>query len=184
LRKLISVIGLAVALAFTLTACNAQSSRGQKLENQQQSQDITSILLAQPLPHFNYSQLRANLSEIETAEANGVQTTSFFYNLGVRDPVQTCASVGAPIPTTDQLSNQNQINYQHGNAVTGQMDPAGVYKGDSSGTYVICIGANGKPYADYWEGYVQTVFGPAKWNATTHSIEMIGAPTATFTKGK
>jgi len=182
-RKILAVSAL-TTLAVALTACAPNQSKGQKLESQQQSQDQTALLLAQPLPHFNYSQIRQNLKEIETAEANGVETTSFFFNLGVRDPIQTCPSIGAPIPTTDQLSNPNQVLYHHGDAVLSQMDPTGVYTGDSTGTYVLCVGADGKPYAEYWEGYVSTAFGPAKWNEQTHMIELVGPPSYAFSKSR
>ena len=173
-----------VPLAVVLAACGGSNPSGQSIENKQQKQDMKSLLLAQPIPHFNFSQIRQNLIELETAQANGVQTTSFFFNQGVADPIQSCPSIGAPIPTTTQLSNPNQVvndPYGNGGAVIGQMDPNGTYSASSTGTYVMCIGANGKPYANYWEGFVQTVFGPAKWNAAAHQIELIGPPSFKFT---
>lgn len=172
------------------TACSGSSqSSGQNLENQQQQQAENSLVNNQPLPHFNYSQLRQNLIELETAQANGVETTSFFFNQGVQDPVNSCPSIGAPIPSTDQLSNPQQVvhdSYPTGGAAltTGQMDPTGVYTGNSTGTYVMCVGADGKSYATYWEGYVQTVFGPAKWDADKHEVSMVGAPSFNFSKPK
>jgi len=189
-KKILYVIPL-LAVGIFLAACGGALSKGQALENQQQQQASTSLELNQPLPHFNYSQIRQNLIELETAQANGVQTTSFFFNMGVANPVQTCPSIGAPIPITDELSNPDQVlkdntdlNNGGGNVVIGQQDPNGVYTGQGTGTYVMCIGANGKPYADYWEGFVQTVFGPAKWNSTTHSIQLIGPPSFSFSKNK
>ncbi len=188
MKRIIVAALAALALVVAVAACGGSSSKGQQLESQQQNQDQTALELAQPIPHYNYSQIRQNLIELETAQANGVQTTSFLFNLGDRDPIQVCPSIGAPIPTTDQLSNADKVvndPYTGGNgggAVIAQMDPNGVYSGTSTGTYVMCVGANGKPYADYWEGYVQTVFGPAQWNYTTHTVQLVGPPSFKFSK--
>jgi hypothetical protein len=186
-KMLVPAVAFVLAVTVSLSACGGHSKSGQSLENQQQTQDTTSLVTNQPVPHYNFSQIRQNLIELENAEAQGVQTTTFFFNQGVADPIGECPSIGAPIPTTDQLTNPQQVQ-QHsdaggGNVTIGQMDPDGVYSGDSTGTYVMCVGADGKPYADYWEGFVQTVFGAAKWDPASRSVQMIGAPSYTFTKG-
>lgn len=175
-------------VALGLGACGGTNNRGNALESKQQSIDTYALELAQPLPHYNFSQIRQNLIELETAQANGVQTTSFFFNQGVANPIQTCPSIGAPIPTTTQLSNPleqvrdpNGGNVPH-SSVLGQMDPNGVYSGPSSGTYVMCVAPNGKAYADYWEGFVQTVFGPAHWDSAQHQVVLDGPPSFKFTK--
>lgn len=184
------VVSMVVGGALVGTACDSTStSSGQDKENKQQAQATNSLVTNQPLPHFNFSQVRQNLKEVETAEANGVQTTTFFFNQGVANPIMSCPSIGAPIPTTDQLSNPSQVvdggNGQgYGITTTGQMDPTGVYTGDSSGTYVMCVGGNGKTFATYWEGFVQTVFGNATWNDSTHQVEMKGDPSFKFSGSK
>lgn len=190
--KRIALAVLVASVALTVAACGSGNAGNKAaiLEYRQQGQATYALDLAQPVPHFNFSQLRQNLIELETAQATGVQTTSFFFNQGVRDPVQSCPSIGAPIPTTTQLTNPQQvqkdnaapINNGGGNAVIGQEDPTGVYSGHSTGTYVMCITADGKPYADYWEGFVQTVFGPASWNTTTHQVQLLGPPSFKFSK--
>lgn len=183
------VLGGAMVGVLTLTAgaCSSDSS-GKKSETQQQSAISKTLINNQPLPSFNWSQLRQNLIEIETAQAQGVQTTSFFFNQGTPNPVSSCPSIGAPIPTTDQLSNPTSVEHHSdtggGNVTTGQMEPNGAYTGDSSGTYVMCVGGNGKTYAFYWEGYVATVFGNGTWNDATHQIEMKGDPSFKFTGKK
>lgn len=190
-KRIIAATALTVGILASCTACwgDTSTSSGQDKENKQQSQATQSLVTDQPLPHFNYSQLRQNLKEIETAQANGVETTTFFFNQGVQDPISQCPSIGAPIPTTDQLSNPEQVitggsSNGYGMVTQSQMDPTGVYTGSSSGTYVMCVGADGKAYADYWEGYVQTVFGAAKWDKATHTVQMIGAPSFNFSKSK
>lgn len=186
-KYLVASTVLVVGLSCTAGACSSDSS-GKTSETQQQDAISKSLIDNQPLPAFNWSQLRQNLIEIETAQARGVQTTSFFFNQGVPNPVSSCPSIGAPIPTTDQLSNPTKIEHHGdgggGNIATDQMEPNGAYTGDSSGTYVMCVGGNGKAYAFYWEGYVATVFGNAVWNDTTHQVEMKGDPSFKFTSKK
>jgi hypothetical protein len=181
-------VAIPLVLMGLLGAACTQQSAGQRAENAAQAADTASLVTNQPLPHFNYSQIRQNLIEIETAEANGVQTTSFFFNQGVADPVQTCASIGVPIPNTMSLSNPLQaVGGPNGNGdvAVSQMDPNGTYSpASSSGTFVMCVDAQGHTYADYWEGFVQTVFGPATWNTATHSVSLVGPPSFTFSKGK
>lgn len=63
------------------------------------------------------------------------------------------------------------------------MDPNGIYTPSSStGTFVQCIDATGAIMPMYHEGTVQAVFGPAKWNADTHKIEITGPPSYDFKK--
>ena len=58
------------------------------------------------------------------------------------------------------------------------MDPFGVYAPvSSSGTYVICVNPQGQEYLRRWEGFVDTITAPAVWNYTTHTEQLVGAPT-------
>ena len=193
MRKKLSVFALGLVAVIGLAACQNNDSvpSGQALENQQQQQSSESMIANQAIPHFNYSQLRQNLIEIETAQANGVQTTSFFFNQGVKDPVTTCPSIGFAIPNTASLSNPQQVvhpGYDRngaGNVAISQMDPNGIYTPtSSSGTYVICIDDSGRPYANYFEGFVQTVTGPATWDSANGRVKLLGPPTGGFTKAK
>jgi hypothetical protein len=63
------------------------------------------------------------------------------------------------------------------------MEPTGVYTGDSSGTYVVCIAPNGDKYLSYWEGFVQTEGGPAEW-VDGKGIVLTGPATAVSTEQK
>lgn len=192
--SLVKAAALAVVMIALVGGCSktkAAVPTGQQQENKQQAQATESLVNNQALPHFNYSQYRQNLIELETAMAKGVQTTSFFFNQGVQDPMGQCPSIGVPIPNTASLSNPQQVvdtygGYQARNSsVVGQMDPYGVYVPTSStGTYVMCINALGQVTPKYWEGFVEADFGPAKWNTTTHAVELIGPPSFTFTKSK
>lgn len=137
----------------------------------------------QPVPIFDWSQYRQNLIEIETAQARTTQTTTFFFNQGVQDPIAVCPSIGFPIASTSELTNPEAKVVNH-DLTLPQIESNGVFPGASSGTYVICIDAQGKAYAHYWEGFVSAVTGPAKWNTDTHQVELVGPPSFTFSKGR
>lgn len=184
-----TVTGLAAAavLAVSVAACTTGGGEpsGQQQENNQQQQDTTSLEASQPIPHYNWSQIRQTAIDAENIAANGAQTTSFFFQMGDPDPVFSCPSIGMPVPNTAQLSNPQQVvdpsNGNNGvNSVTiGQMDPDGIYApSSSSGTYVICVNSSGAKYLMYWEGDVMTAASGAEWNAAKHEIIVIGAPTA------
>lgn len=185
-RKALAAIPLAALLTVSVAACTsgAHVPSGQAQENAQQTQDTNSLLASQPIPHFNYSQIRQTLIDAETIAANGTQTTSFFFQQGNQDPVFSCPSLGEPVANTAQLSNPQQVvndSYPSGGAAVtvGQMDPYGVYAPSAStGTYVICLNSSGKPYLQYWEGDVMTVSAAAEWDQATHSVKVTGAPTA------
>jgi hypothetical protein len=179
-----TVIGAAV-LAIGLAACQSDGgSAGQQQENQQQGSDTTSFELNQPIPHFAFSYYRQALIDVEASQALGEQTTTFFFEPGGGnpDPIDSCPSLGDPVPNTAQLSNPSQVEndpYPNGGqAVTiGQMDPNGVYSpSESTGTYVLCVAADGSPEMHYWEGYVYAVNGAARWDSATHSVVTYGAP--------
>lgn len=182
-RSIIAAIG-AAALAAGIAACTSGGApAGQALENSQQNNDTLTYEQAQPIPHFQYSQYRATLTEVEAIEALGSQTTSFFFNQGVTDPIFSCPSLGMPVASTAQLSNPDQVENdgypQGGAAVTiGQMDPNGIYApADSTGTNVLCLNSAGQPYIQYWEGFVDAVSGNATWDSVTHQVVVTGQPT-------
>lgn len=175
-----ALLGIA-AVAVLTAGCGMGSA--QSRENSQQEQISQNLITSQPVPNIGYSQMRQNLIELETAEANGVQTTSFFFNLGIQDPVRSCASIGVPIPNTASLSNPQHITYGPGGStgVVDQMDPNGVYAPQSSqGTFVMCVDQNGQPHPAYWEGDVETEFGAARWDTGTHQVVAVGPATFHF----
>ena len=185
-RKIRTIGGLAVAavvVALSVTACTNAPTVQQQEQNAQTS-DTQSLDTNQPIPHYNYSQIRQTLIDAETISANGTQTTSFFFQMGDPDPVFTCPSLGMPVANTAQLSNPSQIapisgKYGGGATTLPQEDPYGIYTPTTStGTYVICVNSSGQPYLEYWEGDVMSVTSAATWDSTTHTIVVSGAPTA------
>lgn len=183
-RKVFAFIGTAVAGAIALAGCTSGgTSSGTSLENHDSQNIEKSFLLNQPPPHFQHSDIRATAISIEAIQALGEQTTSFGFQQGDQDPIWSCPSLGEPVAATTEITNPDQADQvnsgANGNtAVTlGNMDPNGIYAGDSTGTYVLCVNAQGEQYAQYWEGNVDSISGPATWDTATHSIKVTGAPT-------
>lgn len=174
---LLGIVGLAACQGNDATTKTQQHDRAAA------ARQLTAYQNNQAVPVFTWSQLRQNLIEIETAQAQTTQTTSFFFNQGVQDPVSSCPSIGFPIPSTYQLTNPAAKVPNH-DLTLPQVEANGVYTGDTSGTFVICIDAQGKAYADYWEGFVKTVTGPAKWDPGAHQVQLVGPPSFQFSKGK
>ncbi len=183
-KKMIAVVAV---VGLALSGCSDRSNNTANREEQHTQDEIQNTLVHnQPIPFFPFSEQRNTLIAVETAEANGVATTSFFWNQGVKEPFFVCPSIGFPIASTAQLSNPKQVVYgAHPGggsdvAVVDQMEPTGVYTGESLGTYVECVAPNGTKYAKYWEGFVDTIGGPAHWDGHTEVLD--GDPTVVAKK--
>lgn len=167
-----------IGVALGLSACNNNGNS----ESAAQNADSTALETNQPLPHVTWSQERENLLDIELAEVNDVQTTTFVMHNGDQNPINSCPSIGFGIPDSASLSNPLKPasnNGTYAEDVVGQEDPNGIYAPTSSeGTFTICLDATGQPYISRDEDVVDTVGGPAQWNDTTHSYSLTGAPTA------
>jgi len=178
MRKLLVV---AIFAAVVVAACEGGTDSIARDEKASE-QALANLQNAHPVPLFQRSQLRQNLVEIVTAQAETTQTTTFFFNLGVADPINQCPSIGFPIPATAQLTNPDQIIGGETDVTIAQVEPTGVYTGDTTGTYAMCIDAQGRAYAVYWEGFVQTVTGPAEW--VDGQVKLVGPPSFEFTAEK
>lgn len=181
--KKFGILAIILAIILVVSSCSTNDTPSAVSEDKDAaSQQLKDLQKAHPTPRFTRSQLRQNLIEITTAQAETTATTSFFYNMGVAQPVHSCPSIGFPIPTTMQLTNPEQ-SVRMGSDGGGShsiplAEQTGVYTGDSSGTYVICVDAEGNGYAMYWEGFVQTIAGPAEF--VDGQVELIGPPSFKF----
>jgi hypothetical protein len=181
-RKFLAIPAAAIAVAGLAACSHSGTTSGQALENKDSSNIEQTYLLNQPPPHFTHSDIRATAISIEAIQALGEQTTSFGFNQGDKDPIWSCPSLGEPVASTTELTNPQQTvsggsSRGYGLTTLGNMDPNGIYSGDSTGTYVLCVNAQGTPYAQYWEGFVDSVSGPATWDAATGQIVVSGQPT-------
>jgi hypothetical protein len=189
-KRAFAIIGAIALAAVSLGACQGGSAAQQSSNNndvQTSAKALQQLQRAQPTPLYQYSQQRQTLIAIENAQAGNTQTTSFFFNMGIQDPINSCPSIGFPIASTTELTNplQDNNNGPNGNAgvAIGQVDPTGVYSGNSTGTYVLCVSPSGGNFIQYWEGFVDNVTGPAVWNTTTHQVQLTG-PSSVAVKTK
>ena len=184
MKKILVVLGIVAALTLAGCGSNNAITKDQQTTNNQ----IVTYQDNQPVPHYDWSQYRQTVIDVETAEVNGVATTTFMMNFGP-DPIASCPSIGFPVASTAQLTNPEQITYanlpmgsEYG--VVSQAEPNGVYTGASTGTYVVCVSPSGAKYINYWEGSVYTIGGSAHWDFTKHAAVLDGDPTVTSTQKK
>lgn len=137
----------------------------------------------QPMPGAKFSQYRQTVIDVEGAQIHGVATTSFFFIYGSPNPIEVCPSIGFPVASTAQLTNPFQVIWgsNSGSGVVGQAEPNGVYTGQSSGTYVVCVGPNGVGRIDYAEEDVHTVGAAAHWDKAQGLI-VIDGPASVVSK--
>ena len=188
MRRTFAVIATAVLVLFGVSACTPSSSTAAVNHDKKVSGEILSKYeVNQPVPQFDWSQIRQTAIDIETAQAHSTQTTTFFFNMGVQDPISSCPSIGFPVASTTQLTNPQQLYVSSGGSHDGvipQIDPNGIYSGDSTGTYILCVNAQGQTYGVYWEGFVYALTGPAVWDSAKHQAVLTGAPSFKFTTTK
>jgi hypothetical protein len=179
--RILGVVAAIAAAGIAVAGCTSSgNSSGQQLEQNTSNNIEKTFLLNQPPPTFAHSDIRAAAISIEAIQALGEQTTSFgLSNDGKL--IWECPSLGEPVASTTEITNPVQgqnLTDGNGNYNTipvGNMDPNGIYAGNSTGTYVLCVDSQGRPYTQYWEGYVDTVSGPAQWIGGR--VVMNGAPT-------
>jgi hypothetical protein len=189
--KKILIATAAVATMLTLAACDSTSA-GSAVNADKAKTDtqLSRYQKNQPIPQSDYSQLRQTVIDAEMAQIHGVATTTFFFNQGTPNPVESCPSIGFPVPSTAQLTNPQQLvgnggsSGYYGVGTIAQQEPNGVYTGDSAGTYVICVAPNGTKYINYAEEYAHTVGGAAHWDKTQGMIVLDGAPTVVAKSSK
>lgn len=177
MKRLIACLTAAL-VCLGLTACTPDAQTTIEKDSKNSATQLSRYQKNQPVPQYDWSQYRQTLIDVESAQVHGVATTTFFFNQGVRGPVKVCPSIGFAMPSTAQLTAPDQVvGYESTPAVVAQSENNGVYTGDSSGTYVVCVSASGVKFISYWEGFVHVEGGPAHWDEKTGMIVDDGAPT-------
>lgn len=160
-----------LVLIGVLSACSLDSSSPEN-QNKNEAQKVNDqqahYASTQPVPYFNYSLERAVDIQIYIARQKAVDTWTVVYNYG--NPIFSCASKGFPIPYTDQLTNPEAVdeahNYTNWGATLPQAEPNGLYTGNTSATFVLCIrqkpGGGTELVPEYFESDVQTFSHPIK----------------------
>lgn len=167
-KSIIMILLVLVILVIILAACsNPQSSKdaGKNAvsENKSINDGMSKMVNSQQAPSFDYSQERQTLIDTYTIRATGAVSTTAVYVPGV-GLIGWCPSFGAPIPSTYQLTGKTQYADIPGDDSKklfplDQAEPTGIYPGDSQGTWILCLDDEGKKFAHYAEGIVDTTVG-------------------------
>jgi len=166
MNKILKTALCVMALALAGAACSPNSDETEqggdnaRDEQRQVQTGFNRLSDSQQIPVFDWSQERQTLIDVETIRATGATSTTAFYLEGV-GLIAWCPSIGAPVPSTYQLSASQQYIDLHGDGQeqhfpVDQGEPTGVYVGESSGTWTICIDDEGNKFGKYWEGYVDS----------------------------
>ena len=165
-------------VAFTV--CSAMfggvALAGADSDNNDLSERIQSTYnRAQPIEEYPWSQMRQTLIEIERAQIQGGPSTSFFFARGggFIKPVHQCASIADPIPSSYSLSNPWKLYHRRsqGAVAISQIEPNGVFTGDSDGTNTICLTPKkAKPYKVYGELDAFSVTVAAHWDEKLQQV--------------
>jgi hypothetical protein len=162
-----TIAGALLALALCLGAAGCPSGTEDERDPREREEDaiaggFDSLTRSQQIPEFDWSQERQTLIDVLTARANGSVGTAIVTGFN-GELIWWCPTVGAPIPSTYQLSNPERILGRGGSNGDGitlpQGEPTGVYTGDSAATWTLCTDAGGTPFAVYEEGNVRWVSG-------------------------
>lgn len=167
MRKKFLIVVASLAL-LSGTACrtskqNKTAGKDHATEQKAVSDGFARQVNSQPVPVFDWSQVRQTLIDVEGAQATGALSTTAFYLEGI-GLIGWCPSIGSPVASTAQLSSSKQfvdLPGDHTNSLVevDQGEPTGIYPGGSSGTWTVCLDDNGKKFAHYWEGYVSSDIG-------------------------
>lgn len=149
----------AVALLAVLGACSksGDGEDARERESRAINAGFDRVTQSQQVPSFDYSQERQTLIDVLTARAEGTHGTAYARSLD-GSLIWWCPTVGAPIPSTYQLTNPDQIVGGDGGNTEEQVlplgEPSGVYTGESAATWTMCLDDNGTPFAQYEEAIV------------------------------
>ncbi len=192
MNHLTKLIAALFAVALLGAACDVpEESRSEALQQETNQADRMGqrFNATQPVPEFDWSQQRQNLTEVITAQARTTATTTFFFHLGNPEPVASCPSIGYPIPATYQLTNplrgievRTAGNGTNPAVGVAQLEATGVYTADTTGTYVMCVSSDGQAFARYWEGFVMTDTGTSEF--VDGQVALLGDPTFDFSESR
>ncbi len=145
MRKRTIVLVLLVTMFAIMGGCqndNAENNDRSVVDKQQKQYQI-----AQPVPFFDFSQVRDSLIQIYGQLARATSTYTVITAQGNGKLIFQCPSYGFPIPADTQLTNPLQVTYPYQGSigyVVEQAEPAGVFTSkNTDGTYVLCARKNG-----------------------------------------
>ena len=153
-RLIAALVAVVLMLGFVACEDGKKGEDGRSREANAVNTGFDRLTQSQQVPTFDFSQERQTLIDVLSARANGTHGTAYATALD-GSLVWWCETVGAPIPSTYQLSNPSQVIGGDGRDTEEQTiplgEPSGVYTGDSAATWTLCLDNAGTPFAVYEE---------------------------------
>jgi len=155
-----------LAAAVAVTACTSDSKPRQDAREREQNatgRAMNRMTQSQQVPEFDFSQERQTLIDVLTVRAEGTHGTAVAVALD-GTLLWWCPTVGAPVPSTYQLTNPDQVagrggrNHYEGQVIA-QAEPTGVYSAESAATWIVCVADNGTSFGMYDEANIRWTSG-------------------------
>lgn len=135
---ILALLGVFVTIILSASSCDDTSTPA--TESQKVDSQNGTYATNQPLHTYDYSPERDELQQIYDARMKVVNTWTVIYSMG--KAVFSCPSKGYPIPYTTQLTNPQSVansGANYGYAILPQAEPNGLYTGQTTATWVLCI---------------------------------------------
>lgn len=166
---LLVLLALLVGMSFAAGCSTGSDDKDDGKSAEEREKDATDrgmsrMTASQQVPEFDFSQERQTLIEALTIRAQGTHGTAQVYNLD-GSMRWWCPTIGAPVPSTYQLTNPFQTEWRSGSggddasATTARAEPTGVYSGDSQATWIVCTDDAGTAFGKYAESDVEWTSG-------------------------
>jgi len=135
IRTLLAFVGLVAIIVFTMGNSDCDSAADQ--ERRQTNTTMEQMLIAQPVPRFDYSTERDAAIQLYEARNKNVSTwTVVRSDTGIVE--FDCPSIAYPIPYDTSLTNP--LVRETGPVVIEQAEPNGLYSSKNSiATWVRCV---------------------------------------------
>lgn len=148
-----------ILAVFVLAACEDAAEHAMEDFVNKQMEIYNKI---QPMRVYDWS---AEIEIIDQIYDRRVETPALTWSVWVADgtgePIDMCASRGYPIPYTTSRSNPLKGIGTNG-ATVGQIEPNGLYPGNTAATWVPCVEADGLVYPKYIESNVISYDHPVR----------------------
>jgi hypothetical protein len=167
-RRLTAALALVVlVLVATANSCDSGTTKKNSANNRTETEAIASsfrqIHESNPIKVFKTSQEYDTLQDVLTLRAEGTHGTAVVTTFD-GTLLWWCPTLGAPIPSTYQISNPSAFvdppdKGGQTDVLVAQGEPTGVYPGDSTATWVLCLDDHGTPFGQYDEANIRWTSG-------------------------
>jgi hypothetical protein len=154
-------------LVLTASSCDDGGTSANQRDANATANQFDIYTNAQPIHTYNFSMPRDVMIQIYDATMVAHNTWTVWYALN-STPIDSCPSIGYPIPGGTQLTNPSAVSHYgtsgggYSNEILPQGEPDGLFPPSNGlGTWVLCV-RNGKVEPTYVEPNVVTYGHPVK----------------------